>query len=308
MTFDLSIRFKRLYELFTSLNVFANPTLYKKCENGEVWVRKLKKQLPPSFLNEIKEKKVIETMTYLGCVLVLLHDLPLFTVTDVRDWLKKVNAGELLEHPALPASLLEKLPGQFKYFESTCLLLEQWDEHYFQAIDPAIVTGLEQEAHAARSRVEVDRQKQLDLIESVTDGIRLDEAEKLERVILVPQYHGRPINFLEYYSNIFLNYFPVDVLPPAEGEPSPSLLRLTGALADANRLKALKFLADGKKSFTEIVKHLGLAKSTVHYHLILLRASGLIRVHFKEGDCMLYGLRRQTLDETAARLGKYIGS
>ncbi len=307
MPFDLTIRFKRLYELFISLSVFANPTFYKKCENGEIWVRKIKKQLPPSFLSGVKEKKVVEAMTYLGYVLFLLHDLPLVTVTDVRDWLKKVNAGELLEHPALPPSLLEKLPGQFKHFDSACLLLEQWDEHYFSQIDPAIVTGLEREAQTARSRVVADRQKQLDLIESLTEGLRLDQSEGLQRVILVPQYHGRPVNILEYYENLFLGLYPVDVLPPAAGDPSPALLRLTGALADTNRLKTLKFLTGGEKSFSDIVKHLGLAKSTAHYHLILLRASGLIRIHFKGRDCILFGLRRQTLEETSAKLIDYVG-
>jgi DNA-binding transcriptional ArsR family regulator len=245
-------------------------------------------------------------MVYLGYVLVLLHDLPLYTVADIRAWLKKVNAGELLAHPALPATLLEKLPVQFKYFESACRLLEQWEARYFRNSDPVIVTGLEREAREACLRVEADRQKQLDLIESLTEGLRLDEAEKLERVILVPQYHGRPANILEYYDNLFLGLYPVDVLPPAPGEPSPALLRLTAALADTNRLKVLKYLSHDEQSFSDIVKHLGLAKSTVHYHLILLRAAGLVRAHFKGGDCMLYGLRRQALEETSARLARYI--
>lgn len=306
MAFNLSIRFKRLYELMTSLHIFANPSLYKKCENGEVWARKLRKQLPPSFLNAVKEKTNIEAIIYLEHVLVFLYELPLTTVSDVRGWLKQANAGELLEHPALPSSFLEKLPGQFKYFESACLILEQWDEHYFSKIDPAIISGLEREAQRACARVEADRQKDLDLVEALTKGIRLEQAEQLEQVILVPQYHGRPVNLLENYGNTFTDFYAVDLLPPAEGEPPPALLRLTAALADANRLKTLKFLAEGEKSFTEIVRHLGLAKSTVHYHLILLRASGLIRVHFNEGDCVLYGLRRQTLEETALRLSRYI--
>ncbi|WP_153944935.1 ArsR/SmtB family transcription factor, partial [Acinetobacter baumannii] len=71
-----------------------------------------------------------------------------------------------------------------------------------------------------------------------------------------------------------------------------SLLRLARCLADESRLRILRFLTDGPRSFTEIVSHMGLAKSTVSYHMIMLRGAGLVRA-YAEGECVQeYTLRR----------------
>ena len=128
----------------------------------------------------------------------------------------------------------------------------------------------------------------------------------LVRVLLVPQYHYRPWNLNEYHRGLRIIMYPVDALATPPGELPPGLLRLTRALADENRLRILRLLASSPRSFTEVVESTRLAKSTVHYHLVLLRAAGLVRVHDAGESATGYSLRGEALDEVRARLGTFL--
>ncbi len=97
-----------------------------------------------------------------------------------------------------------------------------------------------------------------------------------------------------------------DALPPVPGTPPPALLRLTHALSDESRLRILRYLAAGERSFTEVVREIGLAKSTVHHHLVALRAAGLVRVRHDAANAVGYGLRADALDDLDARLTSFL--
>jgi DNA-binding transcriptional ArsR family regulator len=60
------------------------------------------------------------------------------------------------------------------------------------------------------------------------------------------------------------------------------------ALASATRLTVLKALAERRKTLTEIAKDLELNKATVHEHLQLLTAAGLVRKRDDEGRKWIY--------------------
>ena len=70
------------------------------------------------------------------------------------------------------------------------------------------------------------------------------------------------------------------------------------------RLRILRRLAEGPATLHELTEILGLAKSTVHGHLLVLRTGGLVLadVSKKTG----YRLRRETLAESAALLDTYL--
>jgi DNA-binding transcriptional ArsR family regulator len=84
-------------------------------------------------------------------------------------------------------------------------------------------------------------------------------------------------------------------------------MRLTKSLADENRLRILRFLVAGGKSFTEIVQYIGLAKSTVHYHMVSLRSAGLVRVHLSTESGERYSLRKGAFDKLRDHLTNYLG-
>lgn len=120
-------------------------------------------------------------------------------------------------------------------------------------------------------------------------------------MLLVPQFHHRPWNVFQDYRDLRVIQYPADALPAVPGEPPPGLLRLTRALSDESRLRILRFLATGPRSFTDVVQFMGLAKSTVHHHMVVLRAAGLVRVHDR-GDVTTYSLRPGAVDELGDRL------
>src|SRR5919197_3189918 len=61
------------------------------------------------------------------------------------------------------------------------------------------------------------------------------------------------------------------------------------ALADVNRLRIVRRLAEGPASVTELIDHAGLSQPLVSWHLSRLRAAGVVlaRVSGRETICLL---------------------
>ena len=68
--------------------------------------------------------------------------------------------------------------------------------------------------------------------------------------------------------------------------PDPRLVGLYRALGDGTRLRILRRLAAGAATVGRISAELGLAKSTVHEHLLSLRTAGLVRLVVNGGFAM----------------------
>jgi DNA-binding transcriptional ArsR family regulator len=79
---------------------------------------------------------------------------------------------------------------------------------------------------------------------------------------------------------------------------------LLAALAAPERLKIVRFLADGPHNVTEIVEMLGIPAVNVSHHLTVLKHSRLIQSK-KQGRFVWYSLRAGVLEEaTQAGLPK----
>ncbi|WP_434749873.1 ArsR/SmtB family transcription factor [Paenibacillus amylolyticus] len=118
------------------------------------------------------------------------------------------------------------------------------------------------------------------MYEDATQGRRIYPTFKLKKVILIPQYHARPFVTSTIFNEVIFTNYACDIMPTEPGRPDPKLLRLTRALSDETRLVILRLLAGKQLSFSEIVREVKLSKSTIHYHLIFLRAAGLVLVHY----------------------------
>lgn len=182
----------------------------------------------------------------------------------------------------------------------------RWNDEYFSAIDPAILTGLAAEAAATAALVET--MEPLALVEQATNGVVFVPEPRPETVLLIPQYHYRPWNLFSTFRDLRIIQYPVDAVPAAPGELPPGLMRLTRALSDDSRLRILRFLSAGPQSFTAIVRFSGLAKSTVHHHMVVLRAAGLVRVHASQGGGIAdsYSMRPHALDELDRQLRAFL--
>src|SRR5262249_57498517 len=70
------------------------------------------------------------------------------------------------------------------------------------------------------------------------------------------------------------------VVAGGRGGRGAALMGLAGAVGDESRLRILRFLASGGPyTLTEVARATGLSQSTVHHHLIALRAAGLTRAY-----------------------------
>ncbi|MCA1571541.1 MAG: helix-turn-helix domain-containing protein [Chloroflexi bacterium] len=118
---------------------------------------------------------------------------------------------------------------------------------------------------------------------------------------------NRPlVSYLEV-SEVMLILYPVaDESISADSDTPPlRLVRLSKALGDEKRLRILRALADGEKSLMELADAFGVAKTTMHHHMITLRSAGLISVVV---GSKRYRLRHETVPDVGALLSGYLGS
>lgn len=142
----------------------------------------------------------------------------------------------------------------------------------------------------------------LRLVELVTGGFAYEPEPECPRVLLVPHLAARPWLLLCQHRDSRLICYPARrpglERPEATAE---GLLRLGRALGDERRVGILAELAAGPRDLDELAAAVGLARSTVHHHLGLLRAAGLVAV---AGNARRYryALRRDAAAETTALL------
>lgn len=306
--YRVQVEFAPAYELVASLSAYTKRADQKVLELGPAWVKEVRQRLPASLTAALgKAERPLHKYPL---------DLLIWQCPDKREvaaflrWLEGLAVGEMYER--LTPYMREECRGLPRDLGATrdrlVALLAEWDQHYFQGINPAILTGLE--AEAAARRAVIPSLAPQDLVEAATEGIYLEPTPGLDVVVLVPQYHFRPWNLLWHYQGLRGFMYPADALPPAPGAPPPHLLRLTRALADESRLRILRFLAARPQSFTEVVRHSGLAKSTVHHHLVTLRAAGLIRLYLRPGHdhADTYSLRVDALETLGGWLESFLAA
>ena len=77
-------------------------------------------------------------------------------------------------------------------------------------------------------------------------------------------------------------------------------------MADVNRLRIVRRLADGDATVTELVDHVGLSQPLVSWHLGRLRAAGVVETR-RQGRETICRLREEAFDEFAARERAVLG-
>ncbi|MGZ3587342.1 MAG: ArsR/SmtB family transcription factor [Candidatus Limnocylindrales bacterium] len=78
------------------------------------------------------------------------------------------------------------------------------------------------------------------------------------------------------------------------------------ALADVNRLRIMRRLADGPATVTELTEHAGLSQPLVSWHLGRLRAAGLVEMR-RSGRETVCSFRAETFLALAARERAWLG-
>lgn len=299
MDYKVTIDFAPIYECVTSLSALIGKQNHNAMDAGTPWVRQVQAQFAPVKLQRMKEvMKLTDNFSLSPYIWSCPGER---TVEEFLSWFTALSPGELYEisgrfGQSVPANLTELR-------DSAAEVIRVWNDGYFNTINPAIIEGLQQEATARTALL--DGKNDMEVYEAATQGMRLYPSETLKQVILIPQYHARPLVISSPYDEYVFTTYSCDALPPEEGRPAAALLRLTRALSDETRLFILRLLTGSQLNFTEIVKAVGLSKSTIHYHLIALRAAGLIIVH-SSGKSTSYSLRLEALNGLPGQIEDYL--
>ncbi|MFV8830168.1 ArsR/SmtB family transcription factor [Alkalihalobacterium sp. APHAB7] len=283
----VTITFHPIYEFFTSFYVFLDKGGQKRTDLGLSWVSDVKSNLSAEFLEEVSKKetkiKVAVLQYYLLSQSFDEHD-------DILELLSRIEQEEMktLITPAYECTeFKDQIPPNVK---DVIPFLREWHEAYFSTIDDQILNNLRESVKKA-----FGLQQQLDarqLVEKLTNGVILPK-ESERNAILIPQYHYSPTILHEKTIHQYIYFYPVDAKPIEEGSPPIELMRTIRALSDENRIKILKYLAQGDRTFSDVQKFIGLAKSTVHHHLIVLRSAGLLSLVLFENQQHQYRFRKE---------------
>lgn len=300
LSFRLEVDFAPAYELLMSLDAYSVTSSHRNLDLGEAWVDQVRAALTPTFREELA---ALGEPLPLGALGLLIRHCPGARGPEsFLTWLAGLTPGDLFElispvGGALPADL-----GGAR--DRWVRVLTAWHEQYFSRLDPKVLDHLADAASAHRALTEA--MPPVEAVDAITGGTWLEGLGPEATVLLVPQYHKRPITIIGWGQHRPVLYYPLADLPAPAGAPPDSLLRVTRALADESRLRMLHALQPGPRTFTELVQESGLTKGTVHRHIWALRFAGLVRGHVRDGVTQRYSLRPGAFDQVAAQLQRFV--
>lgn len=142
------------------------------------------------------------------------------------------------------------------------------------------------------------------LIEIAT-GLEYVPEPGIKRIVLVPSYITRPWNSDAEMNDTVIFLYPVaeESISADKDEPPARLVKLAKALADERRLRILKKLATGSYTLQEMADDLGVAKTTLHHHVITLRSAGLVRMNLNDKR---WSLRQYMVNNVGELLNSYL--
>jgi DNA-binding transcriptional ArsR family regulator len=183
-------------------------------------------------------------------------------------------------------------------------ILLQWYEQIFRPTEAQTAEILARDAEAKRALA-----SQLSpeaLIEAATNGLQFRPEPWAKRVLLIPHIALRPWNTMSAWEELYILGYPVadESLGFDASAPPANLIRLHKALGDEKRLRMLKILAKGTASLQQLAQATGLAKSSAHHHLVILRSAGLVKV--TTGEESIYTLRRDFLPDASVMLEAFL--
>jgi DNA-binding transcriptional ArsR family regulator len=182
-------------------------------------------------------------------------------------------------------------------------LLGGWYEQVFRAQEEQIRPILERDIEAKRKLQATHTPEKF--MELATNGLVYGREAGVRKIVLIPSFLGRPWNEPSTHQDVKLIIYPVadESVTPDRTVPPAQLVRLYQALGDERRLRILKLLKKRSYSLQEIADEFGVAKSTMHHHLGLLRTAGLVRIRDDEKQ---YSLRPERLSNISALLEGFL--
>ena len=187
--------------------------------------------------------------------------------------------------------------------------LEAYQEVFFAREEKRIRPAL-QEA-LAQAKELAGRLELVDLVEELSQGVRLAELPQVAELVLVPSYWITPLIMYgeidaERLAWLFGARPPDASLVP--GDPVPdALLRAVKALSDPTRLRILRYLSEEPLMPSELARRLRLRAPTVTHHLKILRLAGLVQMTLeKDKEKGHYATRSEAVAAACASMQGFL--
>ena len=198
-------------------------------------------------------------------------------------------------------SLLEMDPAET--VDLLASTIEWFDRDVFHG-GGDIADVLERDAEHKRAMAKTMKAPQL--VETATNGITFEMQPEVDGIVLIPSVVIRPWVTIGSHDRQKFFCYPVaeEHLTADPGSPPIHLVEVYKALGDQRRLRLLRILAEGPMALADVTEQIGLAKSTVHHHLSILRQAGLVLITV--GADKEYSLRRDAIPEAADLLAGFL--
>jgi DNA-binding transcriptional ArsR family regulator len=270
------------YEALMALVAFAGEEPVSSYEVGQAWFRAARRRASPELRRDLRA-----LVGRSGWLLIslggIIRQAPGRTVTALLEHLRQMSPQALRKalaepHPhggaeaAAAARRFDRLsPGDLKRLLEA--VLERWYEDVFREQEADFMRVISADARAKKRLI--GRLSPLRLIEQATNGITYEQEPGITSAVLIPSVINRPwVTISEAGTE---KYFFYPAAKPGE-PPERRLATVYNALGDQTRLRIVKRLAQGPAGLTELAEELGLAKSTVHQHIVVLRDARIVQI------------------------------
>jgi DNA-binding transcriptional ArsR family regulator len=186
--------------------------------------------------------------------------------------------------------------------------LQAYYEVFFAEEEARILPALQQAL--ARAQDMAERLALPDLLEELSQGVRLAQPPQLPELVLVPSFWSTPL-ILYVQVNDQRELFMFGGRPPdaslVPGEIVPdALIQALKALGEPTRLRILRYLVAEPLTPSQLARRLRLRAPTVVHHLDVLRLARLVHLTLESGHKVRYAARSGAVRETCAALEDFL--
>ena len=182
-------------------------------------------------------------------------------------------------------------------------LLPRWYDEVFVPHSDGWREAAERDAEGKRKLAGAHTPEQL--VELATNGYQYSPDPGIRTLVFFPSWWMRPWVILWEHKSARIFCYPIRLEQEGDGVSAAELARLYKALGDEGRLRLLRRLGEGPLRLSEAAAELGVAKSTAHHHLAILRHAGLVTIRGEDEN--VYSLRRDTVPQAGALLESFLG-
>lgn len=302
MYYDVKIDVSSVYEFLSSFIIYTTRKWVNNLDVGQEWIDEIESRLSKEEHTAFAAAAELPFSDYDLLYALILERQPEANTVQFLDELAESTADVLLAR--LNPYILTLNSQDISRIKGYIPLLRIWYERYFQEIEQQYEALLLEDAEEKRALFH--KMDPGALVEYASAGLVVEPGLPVNKVVLLPSIHFRPINTYCFYESTLVIQYPLDLPELDEEEPPICLLRLTRALANPERLRLLRYIADEPKSIFELAQSLSQSKEYLMHHLMLLRVAGLLRIHLVERDTEKFTIRPDGASELQIFLESYI--